>query len=135
MFFDSEAYAGPTGGWTIGVLRRDADACPTRDRTRVRPIIGCKSPTSFLSSVPHIPCLQPSRDMAAEIAQYLAATLSPDTNTRIAAELKLSELSTLPGPFGHRHSISATHSHWHISRVLVYRSGHCAIADRVIARF
>lgn len=32
-----------------------------------------------------------------EIAQCLSGTLSPDTNTRIAAELSLAELFTRPG--------------------------------------
>ncbi|KAF7303143.1 ARM repeat-containing protein [Mycena kentingensis (nom. inval.)] len=34
-----------------------------------------------------------------ELAQCLAATLNPDTNTRIAAELRLSDLLALPGAF------------------------------------
>jgi hypothetical protein len=34
-----------------------------------------------------------------EVAQCLAATLSPEANTRIAAELKLSELFTRPGAY------------------------------------
>jgi hypothetical protein len=34
-----------------------------------------------------------------EIAQYLTATLSPDPNTRISAELKLAEYFTQTGAF------------------------------------
>jgi len=33
----------------------------------------------------------------ADVAQVLAATLSPDTNTRVSAELKLAEYFTYPG--------------------------------------
>lgn len=35
--------------------------------------------------------------MSEEIAQVLAATLSSDNNARIAAELRLSQLSESPG--------------------------------------
>lgn len=35
--------------------------------------------------------------MASEIANVLVATLSPDTNTRIAAELRINELFRTPG--------------------------------------
>jgi hypothetical protein len=45
--------------------------------------------------------LHPSTNPMAtsEVAQCLAATLSPEANTRIAAELKLSELFTRPGAY------------------------------------
>lgn len=35
--------------------------------------------------------------MASEIANVLIATLSPDTNTRVAAELRINELFRTPG--------------------------------------
>lgn len=37
--------------------------------------------------------------MSTEVAQCLAATLSPNTNNRIAAELRLSKLSEIPGAY------------------------------------
>jgi hypothetical protein len=37
--------------------------------------------------------------MASEIANVLVATLSADTNTRIAAELRINELFRTPGRF------------------------------------
>jgi hypothetical protein len=43
-----------------------------------------------------------------EIAGVLGATLSPDTNTRIAAELQLAQALSRPGACDRRGSVRAT---------------------------
>jgi hypothetical protein len=55
--------------------------------------------------------------MASQITECLAATLSPDTNTRISAELRLAELFASPGSFNLSKRLQNQTSHYFLRRV------------------